>query len=103
MTAEEHYRAGVLCVSSGDLEGAVSAFRQALSVDASFHMAHLGWAQVLDRKGQVDAAIFQVRDAIALAPDEPLAHASLSRLYQQKGMIQDAEAAMADSLKLQKG
>jgi Tfp pilus assembly protein PilF len=103
LSAKEAYKAGVGCLSSGDVDGAIEAFQQALREDETFYLAHLGWSQALDRKGDVDAAIDQVRQALDAAPSEPLAHASLSRLYQQKGMIAEAEAAMAESVRLQKG
>ncbi|MFT5365319.1 MAG: Tfp pilus assembly protein PilF [Candidatus Latescibacterota bacterium] len=100
MTAKEGYMAGLGKLGSGDLDGAIANFQQALDVDASFFMANLGWAQALDRKGNVDEAIGQVKQAIVLAPEEALAHTSLSRLYQQKGMIPEAEEEMAISQRL---
>ena len=83
MGAKELYRMGVKCLSSGDTAGAIEAFEQALGEDDAFYMARLGWAQALDRGGDVDGAIQQIRHALESAPEEPLAHASLSRLYQQ--------------------
>ncbi|MDA0710952.1 MAG: tetratricopeptide repeat protein [bacterium] len=100
MTAKEGYMAGIGKLGTGDLEGAILDFRQALEADASFFMAHLGWGQALDRLGKVDEAIEQVNRAIEMAPDEALAHTSLSRLYQQKGMIPEAEVEMATSQRL---
>lgn len=100
MTAKEGYMAGLGKLGAEDLDGAIAHFQQALEADATFFMAHLGWAQALDRQGKVDEAIEHVKQAIVLVPDEALAHTSLSRLYQQKGMIAEAEEEMAISQKL---
>ena len=100
MTAKEGYMAGLSKLGTGDLEGAIVRFQEAIEADSTFFMGHLGWAQALDRQGKVDEAIEQVKLAIALAPDEALAHTSLSRLYQQKGMIPEAEEEMAISQRL---
>ena len=100
MAAKEYYMAGLGKLGTGDLEGAIVEFEKAVSDDASFYMAHLGWAQALDRQGKIDEAIEQVNLALQIVPDEALAHTSLSRLYQQKGMIEEAEEEMAISHKL---
>ena len=100
MTAKEYYMAGLGKLGAGDLDGAIVEFEKAVADDASFYMAHLGWAQALDRQGKVDEAIEQVNLALQIVPDEALAHTSLSRLYQQKGMIEEAEEEMAISHKL---
>ena len=101
MTAREPYLQGVTRISTGDLDGAVEAFHEALKADSQFYIAHLGLSQALDRQGKVDEAIVHANKAIELAPDDPLPHTSLSRLYQQKGMIPEAEAEMALSQRLQ--
>lgn len=100
MAAKESYMAGLGKLGAGDLEGAIVEFEKAVSDDVSFYMAHLGWAQALDRLGRIDEAIEQVNCALQIVPDEALAHTSLSRLYQQKGMIEEAEKEMAISHKL---
>ena len=100
MAAKEYYMAGLGKLGVGDLDGAIVEFEQAVADDASFYMAHLGWAQALDRQGKVDEAIEQVNLALQIVPDEALAHTSLSRLYQQKGMIEEAEREMAISHQL---
>lgn len=100
MTAKECYMDGLGKLGSGDLDGAISAFEQSVTIDPSFYIARLGWSQVLDRQGKVDEAIEQVKHALEIVPDEALAHTSLSRLYQQKGMIEEAEEEMAISHKL---
>lgn len=100
MTAKEGYLAGLGKLGTGDMDEAIACFQAALADDATFFMAHLGWAQALDRQGKVDEAIVQVKRAIELEPNEALAHTSLSRLYQQKGMIAEAEQEMAESKRL---
>ena len=100
MATKEYYMAGLSKLGTGDLAGAIIEFEKAVSDDASFYMAHLGWAQALDRQGKIDEAIEQVKCALQIVPDEALAHTSLSRLYQQKGMIEEAEKEMAISHKL---
>ena len=100
MTAKDYYMAGLGKLGTGNLDGAIAEFEKAIEDDASFYMAHLGWAQALDRQGKIDEAIEQTNRALKIVPEEALAHTSLSRLYQQKGMIEEAEKEMAISQKL---
>jgi Flp pilus assembly protein TadD len=55
------------------------------------------------RKGNLDEAIAAIRKAIELDPKEALYFTELSRLYVQLGMVPEAEAAMAEAMRRQRG
>lgn len=101
MDAKRKYIEGLGCLSGDDLDGAISAFQESVTLDETFGLGFLGLSQALDRKGMIDEAMEAVRKAIELMPEDPLPHTSLSRLYQQKDMIDEAEAEMAISMRLQ--
>jgi Tfp pilus assembly protein PilF len=55
--AEVATNAGNSQLRSGDIDGAIVQFRDALSFDANYAEAHLGLANALDRQGKpTDAA-----------------------------------------------
>ena len=80
-------------MATGDLTGAISAFRTALQTDPDNLEAHHGLARALCDAGQPDAAIAVALALTVLTPGDPLAHTSLSIALQQAGQIPQAEAA----------
>jgi len=99
--ARSIYRLGFDHFVKGDLEQAVTLYREALSVDEGFTIAWTGLSMALARLGQLDEAIEAGRRVVELEPNDALSHTNLSRLLQQKGLIQEAEDERALALQLQ--
>ena len=55
----------------------------------------------LSRTGALGEAVEAAQRLVELEPDDALSHTNLSRLLQQQGRIPEAEAAMAEAMRLQ--
>ena len=89
------YREGFDHFAKGDLDQAISRYRDAVEADECFALAWNGLSIALGRAGDLDAAIQAAQRLIELEPDDPLSYTNLSRLLQQKGLIPEAEEASA--------
>lgn len=90
-TADEHYDRAVDCVAEGDLEGAVTAYKDALAVDPEFADGWEGLSMALADLGRFDEAITAAERVVALMPDEMLSYTNISRIYQKAGDVPKAE------------
>src|SRR5882762_4893656 len=90
--AEDHYYAALDLMAEGQLEKAVTSYRESLAADPTFTEAMHGLARALQDLQLYDEAIVVAQRLAELEPDDILAHTSLSVLYQKKGMIPEAEA-----------
>ena len=90
--AEDHYYAALDFMAEGDLEKALTAYRESLAADPTFTEAMHGLARALQDQQRYDEAIEIANRITEIDPDDVLAHTSLSVLYQKKGMIAEAEA-----------
>ena len=90
-TADECYDRAVDCVADGDLEGAVTAYREALAVDADFADAWEGLSMALADLGRFDEAIAAAERVVGLVPDEILSYTNISRICQKAGDVPKAE------------
>ena len=91
MTTEELFEQGGNLLADGKVDEAVQAFKQAITLDASYGDAYHGLAMCYAEKEDFDNAIETVKQLVAIHPDDVLAHTSLSMFYQKKGMIPEAE------------
>jgi tetratricopeptide (TPR) repeat protein len=70
--AEVATNSGNSLLRSGDVEGSIVQFRDALSYDANYAEAHLGLANALDRQGKTaEAAAERQKAEAAKAPANP--------------------------------
>lgn len=92
MTAEEHYDRALEAFAGGDLEEAVTGYRQALELNPTYTDALHGLAQAYAQQGKLDDAVATARRISEIDPDDVLAHTSLSRFLQQQGKKEEAEA-----------
>jgi tetratricopeptide (TPR) repeat protein len=91
-TKDECFDRAVDHVADGDLDAAIAAYQEALTIDPQFTDAIQGLAMAYADKEMFDEAITWGKKLVELAPEETLAHTSLSMFYQRKGMIPEAEA-----------
>jgi tetratricopeptide (TPR) repeat protein len=90
-TASELYDRAVDCVAEGDLEGAVTAYRQGLDIDPGFADAWEGLSMALADLGRFEEAIAAAERVVALLPDELLSYTNISRICQKAGDVPKAE------------
>lgn len=79
-------------IADGNVESAVTKYRDALAVDPDFTDAWQGLALAYNELGRFDDAIEAGQRLCELTPDDVLAHTTLSRIYQAAGKIAEAEA-----------
>lgn len=102
-TREELFAKGLAAYGKGNLDEAITAFKDALELDPAYADAYFAMATSLNKKGNLNEAITAIRRAIELSPKEALYHTELSRLYVQLKMVPEAEAAKAEAMRLQQG
>ena len=90
-TADELYDRAVDCVGEGDLESAVTAYKQALELAPGFADVWEGLSMALADLGRFDEAIAAAEQVVQLTPDEILAYTNISRIYQKAGDVPKAE------------
>ena len=83
---------------SGDVEGAIGAYREYLKQAPSNVMARSNLGAALARAGRYDEAIAEYERAIRFQPDHALACANLGSLLGQRGRYAEAEAALCRGL-----
>lgn len=88
---EELFDRAVDRVAEGDLEGAVTCYREALAVDPSYADAWEGLSMALADMEQWSEAIEAAHRVVALVPDDQLPYTNLSRIYQRAGDVPKAE------------
>ena len=79
-------------MAEGQLEPALTLYRESLEADSTFTEAMHGLARALMDLERFDEAIEVAKKIAEIDPEDVLAHTSLSVLYQKKGMIPEAEA-----------
>ena len=90
--AEDLYYGALDLMAEGQLEQAVTAYRESVAADPTFTEAMHGLARALQDLERYDEAIAIAQRIAEIDPEDVLAHTSLSVLYQKKGMIAEAEA-----------
>ena len=90
-SADELYDRAVDAVGDGDLEAAVTAYREALAVDADFADAGEGLSMALADLGRFEEAIAAAERVVELLPDEILSYTNISRICQKAGDVPKAE------------
>ena len=90
-TADELYDRAVDCVAEGDLESAVTAYKQALLLAPGFADVWEGLSMALADLGRFDEAIAAAERVVQLTPDEILAYTNISRICQKAGDVPKAE------------
>ena len=69
-------------MTKGQLDEAIAEYKQAITLDPKFALAHYNLGIALRAKGQVEAAIAEFKQAIRLDPKLALAHNNLGNALQ---------------------
>ena len=87
------YDAGSACFATGDIEGAIEAYRRSVDLDPEFFDGWHALGMALLKAGEVKEAIGCGLQATTLCPNDLLAWTALSQMYVQDGQIPQAEDA----------
>lgn len=97
----QRYDAAVKLKDQGDLEGAVAALQEIVSLDPSYSLAYAALGVYLQKLGKYDDAVAAARKVTELQPNDPFSFSQLSVICQRCGRIMEAEDAMARARMLQ--
>src|SRR5262249_34566667 len=92
-------RLGRQSLSSGQLDTADKAFRDALAAEPSNAAAHRGLAEVDRRRGKLDEAIKELQASLQIR-DSAVSRTSLARIYLEQKKPELARAEVEKALKL---
>jgi tetratricopeptide (TPR) repeat protein len=84
----------------GDLDGAISHFKDAIRFDPAFDRAHFNLGVALRDKQDLDGAIAAFREANRLAPWFAHGHFSLGQALQAQGHLDEAIASFKEAARL---
>lgn len=99
--AQGHFNLGTALSRKGDLDGAITEFRQAIRLKPDYADAHFNLGNALFRKRDLDNAIAEYRAAIRAKPDYADAHSNLGFALDDKGDRDDAIAEYRAAIRLQ--
>jgi arylsulfatase A-like enzyme/tetratricopeptide (TPR) repeat protein len=94
-----HFR-GLVLAGSGDNEGAVEAFRQALELDPEHGVAARALVRAYLALGRTEEAEQLLADLLARAPADAELRAELAVLYLQQSRVDDANELVSEGLQL---
>lgn len=88
---------------TGDVDGAVTFYREAVVREPGFLEAHIDLAGVLWRVGDFEGALAHARQAVRLSPRHPYAQRILGAALLNLNQLDEAEAALRTALQLEPG
>ncbi|MBM3465333.1 MAG: tetratricopeptide repeat protein, partial [Armatimonadetes bacterium] len=91
---------GAARYATGDMRGALAAYRAALSYNMSLPAAQLGAGMAAEAMGFADAAFDYFFEAAALDPDSATAQYRLGLAYGRQGFHREAAAALRSASEL---
>jgi len=97
---EFHYDLGNTLYSKGDVEGAITEYREAIRIRPDLLEAHNNLGAVLLVKGDLDGAIRQYRELVRLGPDFADGHTNLGTALYKKGDLAGAIAEYRQAVRL---
>jgi tetratricopeptide (TPR) repeat protein len=93
--ADEYLRKGIAAQQQNDLNGAIDAYRKALTINPKLVEARANLGAALSAAGQFDAAIEEDTKALSSAPDKTAVRMNLGLAYYKKGDMEGAHTAFA--------
>lgn len=90
-TKEELFDQAVDLVAEGELDRAITLYRDALAVDPEYADAWEGLSMALADLQQWSDAIQAAHHVVEITPDDQLPYTNLSRIYQRAGDVPKAE------------
>ena len=91
-SSEELYDQAVDCIAEGNLDEAISKYKEAVALDPHFADAWEGLSMALADKELWEDALDAAKKVVELNPNEQLGFTNVSRIYQRAGNVPEAEA-----------
>ncbi len=88
-TVVGYYYLGLSLYAKGDLESALSQFRQIMDRAPSFHQARLLTGMILLQQKRVDDSISELTKFVEVVGENPLGHSVLGNAYMAKGLYEE--------------
>lgn len=85
--------------SARDISQSVRLYKQAIDISKGSVEAHMGLANLYDRKNMRDKALLVMRDAKKIQPNHPIINAQLGDYYTKQGNVEKALTYFNDGLK----
>jgi Flp pilus assembly protein TadD len=98
--AERRFREGLARTRAGELEGAVAAYREALTLEPSHIRARNNLAVLLDRAGDHEGAAGHLRRALELDPENSELLSNLGAALGSLGRFDEAEKELKRAARL---
>ena len=98
---EWHVSRAVASSRAGDVEQAMTSYREAIKVRPDCAEAHQALAELLDKEGRLDEAIGEYRTAANLRPDNADLHYNLSVALGKRGLYGEAETQCREAIRLE--
>lgn len=102
-TASGYYLIGLCLYNLGQLENALSHFKQLVDRSPSFHQARLMSGMILLRQNRLDDAISEMLGLIKTGGNKSLAYSLLGSAYLAKGMQKEGVEALDTAIKIAPG
>ncbi len=97
-----HYNFGIALNEHGDIDGAITHYRQALDLRPSYGEAHYNLGRLLVQKGQVDEAVTHYEKALEINPADAEAHNNLGAALFASGRVAEAIAHYRKALAIRR-
>ncbi|MDJ0677137.1 MAG: tetratricopeptide repeat protein [Calothrix sp. MO_167.B42] len=98
--AQLNHKLGVAREQAGDLQNAITCYRQAINLQPDFAEAHYHLGVALQAQGKLEAGIDCLQTALQINPNYGEAYMCLGLIYQTQQRLNEAAAAYRQGLKL---
>jgi protein O-mannosyl-transferase len=98
-----HYNLGIALNEHGDIDGAISHYREAVELWPGYAEAHYNLGRLLVQKGQVDEAVTHYEKALEINPADAEAHNNLGATLFANGRVDEAIAHYRKALAIRRG
>jgi tetratricopeptide (TPR) repeat protein len=99
-SADGRMRLGMAALQTGNPDGAVAHFEEALKINPRFIEAHLSLGLIMAKKQNLDRAIHHFQEALKIKPDMAEAHNSLGVALAYKNRVDQAMGHFQEALKI---
>lgn len=98
-----HNNLGFILEAQGNIDEAISHYRQAVKIEPDHDKAHSNLAHALVSQGQLDEAVKQYLQHLRIKPDDANAHNNLGNVLLTLGRPQEAESHLRQALRINPG